>query len=94
MPAYWIAHVTVSDAARYAGYQSLAPLAFAKFGAKFLARGGAADSPEGAEFERHIVIEFPDITSARACYASPEYRAAKAARGGAATVMITIVEGL
>ena len=94
MPAYWIAHVTVTDPERYKGYQTLAPDAFAKFGAKFLARGGASDSPEGAGFDRHIVIEFPDLTTARACYASPEYQAAKAARDGAAKVMITMVEGL
>ncbi|WP_346429644.1 DUF1330 domain-containing protein [Paracoccus sp. DMF-8] len=41
MSAYWIAHVTVHDPAAYAGYQALAPKAFAKFGAEFLARGGA-----------------------------------------------------
>ncbi len=94
MPAYWIAHVTVTDPARYKGYQTLAPLAFAKFGGKFLARGGASDSPEGAGFERHVVIEFPDLATARACYTSPEYQAAKAQREAAAEVMITIVEGL
>ena len=94
MPAYWIAHVTVTDPARYTGYQALAPKAFAKFGGKFLARGGASDSPEGAGFERHVLIEFPDLTTARACYASTEYQAAKAERDGAAEVMITIVEGL
>lgn len=94
MPAYWIAHVTVTDPARYKGYQALAPQAFAKFGGKFLARGGASDCPEGVEFERHVVIEFPDLATARACYASPEYSVAKAERDGAARVMITMVEGL
>ena len=93
MPAYWIAHVVVTDAARYAGYQVLAPLAFAKFGAKFLARGGTFENPEGPGFERHVVIEFSDLATARACYTSPEYQAAKAERNGAAEVMITIVEG-
>ncbi len=94
MPAYWIAHVTVTDAKRYKGYQALAPLAFAKFGGKFLARGGASDSLEGPDFARHVVIEFPDLETARACYASPEYQAAKAERDGAAEVMISIVNGL
>ncbi|MDZ4311565.1 MAG: DUF1330 domain-containing protein [Cypionkella sp.] len=94
MPAYWIAHVTATDPARYKGYQSLAPEVFARFGARFLARGGASDCPEGAEFDRHVVIEFPDLATARACYMSPEYQAAKAQRDGAAEVMITMVEGL
>ena len=94
MPAYWIAHVTVTDPARYTGYQALAPQAFAKFGGKFLARGGTADCPEGPDHARHVLIEFADLATARACYASPEYQAAKAQRDGAAEVMITIVEGL
>ena len=40
MTAYWIAHVTVTDPEAYAGYQALAPAAFAAHGARFLARGG------------------------------------------------------
>ena len=94
MPAYWIAHVTVTDPSRYTGYQSLAPQAFAKFHAKFLARGGLSDAPEGPVYQRHVLIEFPDLATARACYASPEYQAARAQRAGAAEVMITITEGL
>ena len=31
MSAYWIAHVTVHDPVAYAGYQELAPAAFARF---------------------------------------------------------------
>jgi uncharacterized protein (DUF1330 family) len=94
MPAYWIAHVTVTDPDRYKGYQALAPAAFATHGARFLARGGDADNLEGAAFDRHVVIEFPDLASARACYASDAYQTAKAARDGACHVMVTIVEGL
>jgi uncharacterized protein (DUF1330 family) len=40
------------------------------------------------------VIEFPSLAAARACYASAEYQAARAARKGAATVHLVIVEGL
>ncbi|MDB5658458.1 MAG: hypothetical protein JWS10_1073 [Cypionkella sp.] len=94
MPAYWIAHVTVTDPEQYKGYQALAPQAFAKFGGKFLARGGASETHEGAKFDRHVLIEFPDLAAARACYVSPEYQAAKAQRESAAEVMITIFDGL
>jgi uncharacterized protein (DUF1330 family) len=94
MPAYWIAHVTVTDPDAYQGYQSLAPAAFAKYGATFLARGGANESPEGAQFDRHVVIAFASLAAAQACYTSPEYQAARQHRLGAAEVMITIVEGL
>ncbi|QUS37200.1 DUF1330 domain-containing protein [Falsirhodobacter algicola] len=94
MPAYWIAHVTVTDPAAYAGYQALAPAAFAAHGAQFLARGGDNVTLEGPTLERHVVIAFPDLAAARACYDSPEYTAARAARAGACTAHIVIVDGL
>lgn len=94
MAAYWIAHVTVTDPDRYKGYQALAPAAFARFGARFLARGGEAVTLEGPVHPRHVVIEFPDMSSARACYDSDEYRAARAARDGAAVVQVVIVDGV
>ncbi|WP_203232231.1 DUF1330 domain-containing protein [Gemmobacter caeruleus] len=94
MPGYWLAHVTVTDPVAYAGYQSLAPAAFARFGGRFLARGGEADVCEGPALDRHVVIEFPTLEAARACYASPEYQAARQARDGAAVAHVVIVEGL
>jgi uncharacterized protein (DUF1330 family) len=94
MAAYWIAHVTVTDAERYKAYQSLAPAAFARFGGQFLARGGEADVLEGPQQARHVVIAFPDLAAARACYASAEYQAARAARKGAAEVALVIVDGV
>jgi uncharacterized protein (DUF1330 family) len=94
MAAYWIAHVTVTDAERYKAYQALAPAAFARFGGRFLARGGEADVLEGPGHARHVVIAFPDLAAARACYASEEYGAARAAREGAAEVALVIVEGV
>jgi len=94
MSAYWIAHVTVTDPDAYAGYQALAPAAFAAHRARFLARGGPSEVLEGPELDRHVVIEFPTLADARACYDSAEYRAARARREGAATVHVVIVEGL
>lgn len=94
MTAYWIAHVTVTDPDRYKGYQALAPAAFAAHGARFLARGGAFEVKEGPALDRHVVIEFPSMEAARACYASAEYQAAKAQRDGACIAHVTLVEGL
>lgn len=94
MTAYWIAHVTVLDADKYKGYTDAAPEAFKKYGAVFLARGGAYEVLEGDTFQRHVVIQFKDMETALACYHSPEYQAAKAKREGHSTAQITIVEGL
>lgn len=91
---YWIAFVTVTDLEAYKGYQHLAPKAFAKYGAKFLARGAEATTLEGDSWQRHIVVEFDSKEQALACYHSPEYQAARAHRSNACTANIAIVEGL
>jgi uncharacterized protein (DUF1330 family) len=94
MTAYWIAHVTVTDPTAYAGYQALAPTAFAAHGATFLARGGQATVLEGPDAPRHVVIAFPSYAAALACYNSSEYQAAKAKRDGACLASVVIVEGV
>lgn len=91
---YWVAFVTVTDPDAYTGYQQLAPVAFAKYGARFLARGGDATPLEGQDWQRHIVIEFESKAHALACYNSPEYQQARDHRTGACIANIAIVEGL
>ncbi len=91
---YWIAFVTVTDRERYAGYQALAPAAFAAFDARFLVRGGDAASLEGDTYERHVVIEFESKQQALACYNSDAYQTARASRDAACKATIAIVEGL
>lgn len=92
--AYWIARVTVTDPDAYAGYQALAPEAFAKHNARFLARGGETVTYEGPEWQRQVVIEFDSLEQARACYTSPEYQAARRKRENACQAEIFIVEGV
>ena len=91
--AYWIAHVTVTDPDPYARYASGASEAFAAHGARVLARGGAVEGLEGAVRPRNVVIEFPDMATALACYRSETYQAAKRHREGAGEADIMIVEG-
>jgi uncharacterized protein (DUF1330 family) len=95
MPAYLIADVEVTDPVQYEEYKKLAPPAIAKYGGRYLARGGAHETMEGTWLPRRLVIlEFPDMARARAFYQSPEYAAARAARKNAATGNFVIVEGL
>lgn len=94
MTAYWIAHVTVTDPEKYSEYQKLAPRAFAAHGATFLARGGASETLEGPGHVRHVVIRFPSLQAAKACYFSPEYQAARAHRELACQSHVVIVEGV
>lgn len=94
MSAYWIAHVTIFDEQQYQEYLKLAPAAFQKYKAKFIARGEEATTLEGPCYKKHVVIEFDSMATALACYHSPEYSRAKEKRLLAAEAMITLVDGL
>ncbi|WP_265516162.1 DUF1330 domain-containing protein [Nitratireductor luteus] len=91
--AYWIAHVDVRDAERYKDYVSTAKPAFERYGAKFLARGGAYEALEGRCRGRNVVIEFPSLQAAKDCYNSVEYQAAKAIRQEVADAEMILVQG-
>ena len=91
--AYWIAHVTIDDPTTYEAYRAANAAAFAKYGARFLVRGGAQELVEGEMRPRSVVIEFADLATARACYQSAEYQAALALRQPVSTADVAIVEG-
>ncbi len=95
MVAYWIARARIVDPTEYKKYTDLVPGILAKYGGKVLTRGGAFRILEGPEnFERHVVIEFPSLDQAAACFNSAEYREAAAfRRGGAGINELVIVEG-
>jgi uncharacterized protein (DUF1330 family) len=90
---YWIARVDVHDPEAYKGYVAANAVAFAKYGARFLVRGGQSEAPEGTPRSRNVVIEFKDYDTAVACYHSAEYAAAKALREPAAVADLLIIEG-
>jgi uncharacterized protein (DUF1330 family) len=91
---YWIARVDVRDTEGYKGYVAAAKLAFDKYGANFLARGGAFEATEGTARARNVVIEFPSLQVAHDCYHSPEYQAAAAIRQKFADAEMVLVEGV
>lgn len=93
MKGYWIAHVTVTDADQYQKYVEGSAVAFKKFNAKILARGGQHTIFEGNGHTRNVVLEFPSYQDALECYNSPEYQSAKAHRKDAGIADIMIVEG-
>lgn len=91
---YWIAHITVTDPEGYPEYIAADKLAFDKFGARFLVRGGECTGPEGPIRERHVVIEFDSYQQALECYNSPEYQKAVKLRQRYADSEIMIIEGV
>ena len=65
-----------------------------RFGANFLARGGALTELEGKARGRNVIIEFPSVQHAIDCYNSPEYQAAAKIRQEVADAEMMIVEGI
>ena len=94
MAAYWLARARIDDPVEYKKYTDLVPAIIAKHGGKVLARGGKYQIMEGPhDFQRFVVIEFPDLETARACFESPEYVAAASfRRAGAGVVENVLVE--
>ncbi|HYX65994.1 MAG TPA: DUF1330 domain-containing protein [Burkholderiales bacterium] len=94
MPAYIIAMVNIKDAEKYQEYAKRAGPANAKYGSRFLVRGGKKHPLEGdIPFQRIVVTEFPDVEAARKFYQSVEYQEARKHRLGAADFNMVIVEG-
>jgi uncharacterized protein (DUF1330 family) len=76
MPAYLVVEHIITDASKFEEYRSkVAPL-IARFGGRYLTKGGAHRLPEGGHWkpERMVIIEFPDMPSLEAWFNSPEYQ--------------------
>lgn len=90
---YWIARVDVHDPETYKNYIASNQIAFANYGGNYLVRGTPFDDIEGTSRSRNVVIEFPSIEVARACYNSPEYQQSVAFRKASAVADLIIIEG-
>lgn len=90
---YWVGRVDVSDMVAYKKYVAANAVAFAKYGARFLVRGGQFEALEGNARSRNVVLEFPSFQAALDCYHSPEYAAAMALRLRASISDLLIIEG-
>ena len=76
MAAYLIADLEVLDPDGMKDYHRQVPETVAAFGGRYLVRGGAQHPVEGEwAAKRVVVIEFPDLATAQAWYASPAYQA-------------------
>jgi len=95
MAAYVIANIEVKDPEAYEEYKALAGNAVARYGGRFLARGGRAERLDGAwEPKRMVVLQFESFERAREWYASAEYAPAIEIRHRAAVSQLILVEGV
>ena len=91
---YIVAELAIADADAYREYAALVPPIVAKYGGRYLVRGGESAAREGAPpAGRVVVIEFDTIAAARAFYDAPEYQAIAPLRIRAANSRVFLVEG-
>ena len=96
MPAYLIAFVEIHDQARFTK-EYLEPIGatFAPYGARVLAASDEAKTLEGSVPPgRTVIIEFPDLESARKWYASDAYAPLISVRESLATTSLVMLPGV
>jgi uncharacterized protein (DUF1330 family) len=94
MAAYIVVQVDVTDPVRYEDYKRLVPASLAKYGGRFLVRGGTTETLEGTWAPRRFVlVEFPTVEQAKAWWASSDYAQAKALRQATSHTEMIVVSG-
>ncbi len=95
MSAYVIALINVTDGEGYGVYRDMVPQTVAKYGGRYLARGGRSEVLEGvAQANRFAVLQFESFERAQEWWNSEEYEAAKPHRRSSAESVIVLVDGL
>jgi uncharacterized protein (DUF1330 family) len=95
MAAYLIANLTVHDARKFEAYRASVPAVIARFGGRYLVRGGAVEVQEGKPgLDRVVILECPDMMAGRAFYGSADYAPLLALRLEAASGTVALVEGV
>ena len=95
MAAYIVVQVDVKDPVRYESYKQMVPASLAKYGGRFIVRGGKTHTLEGTWApQRFVMVEFPSVERAKAWWASPEYAEAKALRQATSSTQMIVVEGV
>jgi uncharacterized protein (DUF1330 family) len=76
MPAYLIAEHKITDPAKFEEYRTKVGPMIAKYGGRYLTKGGSHKMLETTHWQpdRVVIIEFPDMDVLNAWYNSPEYR--------------------
>ena len=94
MAAYLIARIDVANMEEYMKYASQTNAIAAKFGGKYLVKGGDPVYIEGEGPSRYAVVEFPDRQAAIDWQNSDEYRAVVSIRHANSTGDVVVVDGI
>lgn len=95
MSAFVVVDTKINNPEAYEEYKKLAKPIAEKYGGVYRARGGEMDIRETDLWTptRIVIIEFPDMDSARAFADSDEYAPAQAIRHANAECTVFIVDG-
>lgn len=95
MPAYLVGIVTIEDAEGFAEYASQVPELIARYGGRYIARGGTVEVLEGSWAPARVTLaEFDSLEQAKRWYESEEYQALAEIRRRSAKADLVLVEGL
>jgi uncharacterized protein (DUF1330 family) len=90
---YWIVRLDVTDADAYPHYVAANAEPVARFGGRYVVRGGRYEAVEGKPRGRNVVVEFPSFDAARDCYYDAAYQGASDIRRRASQGEFLIIEG-
>jgi uncharacterized protein (DUF1330 family) len=94
MAAYVVVDIEVLDPVGYEEYKKYSAPAVAKYGGKYLARGGKTETLEGSWLPKRLVIlEFPTVAQAKQWLESPEYKPGREIRHKTAKTQMVVIEG-
>lgn len=94
MAAYLIVDIDVKNVAGYDEYRRQVPPTVAKYGGRFIVRGGASEVLEGDWApKRVVVVEFPTMDALKRWYNSPEYKPLITLRQSHSSGGVIAVEG-
>ncbi len=95
MSAYFIVDLEVTDPVGIEEYRKQVPATIAKYGGRYLVRGGKHETLEGDWHPRRVILlEFPSVEQAKRWYDCEEYRGPKALRFKTARTNLILVEGV
>ncbi len=95
MAGYIVAVLDIQDAEGFEDYRRRVPETIARFGGRYLVRGGAYERLEGEwEPRRLTIVEFDSRDAARRWYESDEYRPLRELRSRTTLSNVLLVEGV
>ena len=93
--AYVLAEIEVKNPEGYREYTTAVPATIAKYGGRFLVRGGATEGLEGDwPQRRRVIIEFPSVEAAKRWWNSPEYEKPRQMRRANSEGRLLLLEGV